>query len=491
MLRRLLFVPALCMLPVLARAETPTRYDMAATIVTVPVSGGDTLDTKFFYQAGNQAVFGVIPNGSTTTSWKFWSLTAGQRDIAPVSGYTALDVYGLNSRGQVVGRNFTANYAQQAALFWNIADGSSIPTGFDAGLSGLNAIAASGKAAGYSDSGSYSIQRWDAAQPGATPIAIPLPDGATNPQVIGLSRAGEVLLAVSDAGVPRPALWNGASTAFLGPAPDAGSGETFWPTNGAISSTGDVATLYFTAGGAATLRYFKSTDRTTPITFTFAGPLSASAYNLHVSDSGLASFDTAILSNNTVCVASASHAQQRTFAGYTSFLNASGSLIFGSEGDFYFWDAAAWSGSPAKVPLSFASNSGGLDILGYNDDGNVLALVRQQSTRMLSVLAPYFAGRNSTSVTLVPVRRVVRLHPGDSFRMEIVKVRVEGAGYSGRLRYKSLGKLPAGLRVRASDGMLAGRARTPGSAILRVAALYTIDGVDKQTPYVRLRVIVR
>jgi hypothetical protein len=492
MLCRLPLVLALSALPATTRAEAPTRYDMAATIATVPDSGGDTLGTKFFFQTGNQVVFALTPSGASTPTWKYWGLTAGSHDIAPVSGFTDLEVFGLNSRGQVVGRNFTAGYALQSALFWTVADGSSIPTGFDAGYSGLNAIAASGKTAGYSDSGSYTIQRWDAAQPSATPITIPLPSGATNPQVVGLSRSGEVLLFVNDSGTARAALWNGTGADFVGPPPD--SGETFWPTNCAINSSGDVAMVYFTAGGAAKLHYIRASDRAHWLTFTFDGPIdvASSAYNLHISDAGLASFDTSIGANNTVCVVSAAREQQRTFAGYTSFLNASGALVFGSEGDFYYWDAASWSGSPAKVPMSFTSSSGGFDILGYNDDGNVLALVRQQSIRMLSVLAPYSASQNGGgSVILAPARRVVRLRLGDIFRMQIVKVRVEGGGYSGRLRYKYRGKLPAGLRIRPGDGNLAGRARAPGSVFIRVAALYTVNGVRKQTPYVRVRIIVR
>lgn len=493
MLRRLSIVLALGVLPATTRGETPTRYDMAATIATVPVSGGDTLGTKFFFQSGNQVVFTLTPSGASTPTWKYWGLTAGSHDIAPASGYETLDIYGLNARGQAVGRSVTDTPShEEAALFWNATDGSSIPTGFDAGYSGLNAISDSGKAAGFTDSGSYTIQRWDAAQPSATPIVIPLPTGATSPQVIGLSRTGEVLLVVDDSGTPRAALWDGTGTDFVGPAPD--SGETFWPANCAISPSGDIAMVYFTAGGAAKLHYVRSSDRAHWLTFTFDGPIdsASSAYNLHVSDAGLASFDTSIRASNTVCVVSAAHAVQRTFAGYTSFLNASGSLVFGSEGDFYYWDAAAWSSSPAKIPLSFTSSSGGFDILGYNDDGNVLALVRQQSTRMLSVLAPYFASQNGGgSVSLAPARRVVRLHLGDIFRMQIVKVRVEGGGYSGRLRYIYRGKLPAGLHIRPGDGNLAGRARAQGAVFIRVAALYTVNGVRKQTRYVRVRIVVR
>jgi hypothetical protein len=488
------FLPILVLgvLPAAGRAETPTRYDMAATLATVPLLSGDTIGGNFFFETGNQTVFNVTPKGSSTAAWKFWSTAAGQRDITAAAGYTSVDVYGLNSRGQVVGRSVTENPShKEAALFWNITDGASVPNGFDLGYSGLNAIAASGKAAGFTDPGTYTIVRWDAAQPSATPIAITPPAGSSSPQVVGISRAGEVLLAVSDSGVQRPALWDGSTCAFIGPAPDVG--ETFWPTNCAISSSGDVAILYFTAGGAATLRYYKSTDRTTPITFTFPGPidLSSSAYNLHISDAGLASFDTSIRAGNTVCVASAAQSEQRTFSGYTSFLNASGTLVFGSEGDFYYWDAAAWSDSPVKVPLNISTTSGGVDLKGFNDDGSVLAILTQQSTRSLAILTPWFASNQPTSITLGRVRRIFHLFTGQTIRLQIVKVRAGGNGYSGRIRYVTKGTFPAGLRIRPGDGMLAGRTRAAGSAFIRVAAEYWVNGAKKRTPFVQVKLIVQ
>ncbi len=298
-----------------------------------------------------------------------------------------------------------------------------------------------------------------------------------------------MLLSVSDAGTQRPALWDGSTTAYIGPAP--GAGETFWPPNCAISPSGDVAILYFTAGGAATLRYFKSTNRATPVTFTFDGPVDSSAYNLHISDAGLASFDTSIRANNTVCVASAVREEQRTFSGYTSFLNASGTLIFGSEGDFYQWAAAAWSDSPAKVPINVTTTSGGIDLKGLNDDGNILALLTQQSTRSLAILAPYFPSNQPTTVTLGRVRRIFRLTTGQTIRLQIVKVLASGNGYSGRLHYLSKGKFPAGLRIRPGDGMLAGRTRATGEAFVKIAAEYLVNGAKKRTPFVQVKLIVQ
>jgi hypothetical protein len=494
MFRRLLPILVLGALPAASRAETPTRYDMAATLATVPLSGGDTIGGIFFFETGNQTVFSITPKGSSTAAWKFWSTTNGQRDIPAAAGYTSIDVYGLNSRGQVVGRSVTENPShKEAALFWNITDGASVPTDFDLGYSGLNAISASGKAAGFTDPGTYSVVRWDAAQPSATPITITPPVGATSPQVVGISRAGEVLLAVSDSGVQRPALWDGSTCAFIGPAPDTGSDETFWPTNCAISPSGDVAILYFTAGGAATLRYYKSTDRTTPITFTFPGPIDliSSAYNLHISDAGLASFDTSIHAGNTVCIASAAQAKQRIFSGYTSFLNASGTLVFGSEGDFYYWEAASWSGSPTKVPLNISSTSGGVDLKGFNAEGSVLALLTQQSTRSLAILTPWSASNQPTSITLGRVRRIFRLFTGQTIRLQVVKVHAGGNGYSGRIRYVTKGRFPAGLRIRPGDGMLAGRTRATGEAFVRIAAEYWVNGAKKRTPFVQVKLIVK
>ena len=471
-------------------AATPIRYDMTASIEGVPVSGGASFGTKFFFESGNRVVYHVIPRGQTdgdpAASWKYWSVSAGSRDILPAAGYASLNISAL-ANGRAIGNSVTESPShKEAALAWTVDSGPQTPAGFDAGYSGLNAVNSMGFAAGFTDSGVFKIVRWDAANPGAGVTEIVPPAGCTSPQVAGVSGAGEVLLCVTDAGGKvRAAIWDGSASTLIGPVPTG----TFYPSNCAIDSGGDVAMLEFTAGGAAKLHFITASDRTAWKTFTFAGPVDSSAYNLRVSSAGIASFDTSISGINTVAIASAARDMQATFGGYRSYLNNAGTLIFGDQGNLNYWDASAWIGQPSVVTVSATSNSGGLDVVGFSDEGHVLVLIAAQSTRSLGILTPAFA--QPTSVNLAPARKITHLQVGVRARKPLVKMRVSGDALDGRVRYTYRGKLPDGMKFRHSEAIISGTPLAPKSFTLRIGATYTTGGVKKETPLVKVKIVIR
>ena len=331
------------------------------------------------------------------------------------------------------------------------------------------------------------MKQWNVFTPGVAATVIPLPAGCTNPQVAGVSDRGDVLLTVADRdGLPRIAIWNGSRSELIGPAPT----ETFYPANCAINAAGDVAMLVFTAGGAARLHYIRAADRASWLTFTFAGPIGSSGvYNLRLSNAGVASFDTSVNNTNTVAVVSADRQEQFAFTGYRSFLNSAGALLFGDQGHLLYWDAAAWSGQPAVVPVSANNNPGGLDIVGFNDAGRILALSTDHSVRSLVILAPYVP--QPASVRLTAARRVMRLRVGQHVRQPLVKVHVAGDTIDGRVRFLVRGRFPAGLAFRNSEAMIIGTPAAARKFTLQIAAVYTSNGVKKQSPFVKVKVSVR
>ncbi len=469
-------------------AATPARYDLAASIASVPATGGASFGSRFFFTSSNQTAYRLIPSGQTegnpAAKWQFWSSTAGARDILPVTGDLSLDVFAL-ANGQVVGKSVGAT--TETALYWTLAAGSVKPDGFDSGYNGLSAINAAGAAAGYTDNGTPEVVAWDAAHPAAGVTTISPPPGCTSPQIVGVSGSGEVLIYVRDAGsVPRAAIWNGTTSTLIGPAPS----ETFYPANCAINSQGDVAMLVFTAGGSGKLHYIPAADRSSWLTFSFDGPVGSSGvYNLRISDAGLASFDTSINGVNTVAIVSAVQQQQFTFTGYRSYLNNAGTLVFGDQGNLLYWDAAAWSGQPAIVPVSATVNSGGLSMEGFNDDGRVLATIIAQSTRSLVVLSPFLP--QPASVRLTSARKILRLRVGRHVRQALVKIHITGDTLDGRVRFFSRGKFPPGLAFRNSEAMIIGTPTTPRKFTLRIGAAYTSGGVKKQTPLVKVKAVIR
>lgn len=492
MYRSLLLALLLAASPAVAPGATPIRYDMLASVADVPASGGDTFGGTFFFQAGNRIVYRVIPSGSSESvpaaSWNYWSTAEGARTILPATGYDSVDVHGLSPGGEVVGQTSVAAPAKNAALYWTVSGGSLVPTGFDVGYSSLDAIASNHWTAGFTDSGTYETVRWNS--PSGTPEDIVLPTGYPNCKVIGVSASGDVLLYLTDgAGNHQLAIWDGTTSTPVGPS--IAASLTFYPANCGIDSAGNVAMVVFTAGSDATLYYIQASNRSSWISFPFTGPIDSSVYNLHLSSAGLASFDTTVSGVNTVNVVSASHAEQRTFNGYTSFLNSSGALIFGDQGGLDFWDASSWTGSPVAVPISLTTQSGGLTFVGYNDDGNVLIKNTLNTTTSLSILAPAFSQPvQPVNVTLSPARKVFRLKVGQAVRMPLVKTQVSGSGLESGFTYSRQGRLPAGLRLRAGDGDLAGRPGSPKVVNVWVTATFTANGAQQQTAPTRVRIVV-
>jgi hypothetical protein len=493
MYRRHLLALLIAAFPAVAPGATPIRYDTFAAVADVPASGGATFGGTFFFQTGNRVVYRVIPSGGSgpAASWSYWSSADGARTILPAAGYDSLDIHGLNAAGEVVGQTSVASPARNAALYWTVSGGSSVPAGFDVGFSSLDAVAANHWTAGFTYSNVTSgtvFVRWNSA--GTSVEDITPPTGYPNCKVIGASASGDVLLYLTDGtGNHQLAVWDGSSSILVGPQVD--PSVTFYPANCGIDSAGNVAILTYTPGSTATLYYIQASNRSSWLTFTFTGPIDSSAYNLHLSSAGLASFDTTVSGVNTVNVVSASHAEQRTFNGYTSFLNSSGALIFGDQGGLDYWDASSWTGSPVAVPLSISTQSGGLTFVGYNDDGNLLITNTLNGTTSLAILAPAFPQPpQPLSVTLSPARKVFRLNVGQPVRMQLVKTLVSGPGLESGFSYKLQGRLPSGLRLRAGDGNLAGRASAPKAANVWVTATYTANGAQQQTAPTRVRIVV-
>lgn len=494
-MRRLAWLGGLLALGMIgARAETPVRYDMGFAVQSVPVSGGASFGQRFYFANGNRVAYRVVPAGGSESEpaarWEYWASATGGQAILPVAGDAAVDVRGMNASGEVVGQTIGANATRNAAMFWTLSAGGAVPAGFDAGYSGLEAISVSGRAAGFTYSANVSGEvrvTWNASSPLDAAVAITPPAQTSAPQVVGVSGAGDVLLYVSAAGgTKRAAIWNGTSSRLIGPVP--GSGETFYPANSAISGNGHVALLYFTVGGGFRVMVIAPEDRTTWKEFMFAGPTD-SVYNLRVSNAGLATCDTAIGGTNVVCVANAARDTQRTLTGYRSFLNDGGEIVYGDGGKVWYWAAAGGAGDPVEVPVSATTTSGGLDLLGFNDEGRLLALLTQGNSRTLAVLAPAFP--EPGVVRLRAVRPQVNWALGTSGSRRLVRAEIGGQKPVTNLRYVLRGTPPAGLRFRGRDAVLTGRATAAQSRSVRVQAIYVAEGLTKRSPSVRVQVVVR
>lgn len=488
---RFLLLPAI-LLPLCGiHAAAPVRYEKSATLESVPISGGPSFGTKFFFAQNNQAVYRVIPPGQKEANpaarWRYWSAGIGRKSIFPALGYASLEVKGLNAAGAAFGKSTVESPAhKEAALYWTLGGGSRRPFGFDPGYSGLDDLNAIGQGAGFSNSGSYEVVAWNANQPGSGTANVPIPAGHTSPQVCGLSARGNVLLYLrTPAGFGRVAVWNGAATSVIGPAPS----QTFYPSNCAMNSFGDVALLVFTAGGPAILYYIPAASPAKWLTFTFPGPVDSNVYNLRISDAGLASFDTSIRGVNTVSIVSSVTRQQYSFTGYRSYLNHNGALLFGNGGRVNFWDAASWAGQPAAVPVSTSSDSGGMDIVGFNDDGYLLVLNALSTTRSLDVLKPIY--QSPAQVSLRALGRVIRVSRGARTKLATVETFVQGDPLASRIRYIAHGKLPAGLRLLKNNAILVGTPKKTATVTLRISASYKSGPARKTSRAVRVRVVVR
>ncbi len=488
---RLSLLPALLIPVCSAGIAAPARYDPLATLEAVPLTGGSSLGTKFFFAANNQAIYRVIPAGQKEADpaarWRYWSASLGGRSIFPTEGYASLEVKGLTSAGAAIGKSAIETPShRESALYWTISGGSRRPFGFDAGYSGLDTLNSAGQGAGFTDSGSYEVVSWDAARPGAGTAKVRIPAGYTSPQVAGVSARGRILLYLRTAdGLGRAAIWNGTTTSPIGPAP----AETFYPSNCAINSTGDVAVLVFTAGGAATLHYIPAATPTKWLTFTFSGPIDSNVYNLRISDAGVASFDTAINGINTVCIVSSVTKQQYAFTGYRSYLNRNGALLFGNEGKINFWDAAAWTGQPSIVPIAASSDSGGLDFVGFNDDGYLLVLNSLRATRSLEIFKPIYT--TPAQISVRAISRVIRLRTRERIKLSTVETFVKGDPLACDIRYLVRGALPRGLRFLKGSAIIIGSPKSAATAVLRVSANYKSGSVRKTSAAAKIRVAVR
>lgn len=475
-------------------AVPPVRYDVETTIATLQKSGREPFGSKFFFASGNKVIYRVLPadrsDTDPATRWEFWS-PEGIGELLPVAGYESLEVVGLNAEGEAVGRSVTEIFPgpqphQEAALYWTVAGGSVIPPGFDAGYSGLKTLNGVGQAAGFTDSGTFRFVRWTADDP-ATLDDITLPIGYTYGEIHGSSDGGKVLLYTTmDGGAnPRLAVWDGETSAIVGPAPNVG--ETFSPANCAMNGNGDVAVIFYTDGGGYRIVYIPASAPESYQIFSFPGPVT-SVYNLHISNAGLACAQT---SANQVSIVSSTRAEQRTYAGYSPFLNADGAFVFGNQSKFSYWDAAAWTGAPVLVPLSLPASPAAPTLVGFNDDGRLLTLSDNaaQTTRTLSILKPV-PPLPTVKITVTPIRKTVALRVGATLRKrKLVRTHVVGKT-QGAVRFVLRGKPPRGLRFGTVDGSLTGRAKQKQTVALRIAAVYSSAGVQKRSPFTVVRVAV-
>jgi len=89
-----------------------------------------------------------------------------------------------------------------------------------------------------------------------------------------------------------------------------------------------------------------------------------------------------------------------------------------------------------------------------------------------------------------PARKTVRFTAGDPIQSTpLVKIHVTGVPASS-VRYVLSGKLPRGLRFRASDGSVRGRPTQAQRANVRIAATYPSAGGLKQSAFVKVKIQV-
>ncbi|HVE16495.1 MAG TPA: hypothetical protein VNB29_07150 [Chthoniobacterales bacterium] len=513
---RILFISLSAALLAPAIQAAPVRYDVEATVATVPKLGREPFGSKFFFTTGGQVIYRVLPadrsDTDPATRFEYWS-PGDTLDLLPAAGYESLDIVALDPQGTAVGRSVTENSSNpnphaEAALLWTPAGGSTVPAGFDLGSSGFKAMSPTGLAAGFTNSGTYRTVSWDSANPIPGGVDIVPPAGYGNCEVRGVSASGETLLYVSNPGQQNVAVWNGTSSTVIGPAPN--SDETFYPSNSAINSAGDVAMAFFSATGYRII-FIPAANRANYQIFSFNGT-GSSVYHLQISDAGLASCETSVNGANVVSIVSSTYAQQLNFDGYSAFLNAAGEFVFGNQGAFYYWDARAWTGSPSLVPLALPSSPTAPTLVGFNDDSRLLTLSddASQTTRTLSILAPEQSSPTPTpgpptptpdpiptpaptpsaEVTVQPARKTVRFTAGDPIQSTpLVKIHVTGVPASS-VRYVLSGKLPRGLRFRASDGSVRGRPTQAQRANVRIAATYPSAGGLKQSAFVKVKIQV-
>jgi hypothetical protein len=492
-----IFLSAAFVAPAIQAA--PVRYDVEATVATAPKLDREPFGSKFFFTTEGQVIYRILPadrsDTDPATRLEYRSPTEAL-DLLPAAGYESLDIVALDPEGTAVGRSVTENSSNpnphaEAALLWTPTGGSIVPAGFDLGSSGFKAMSPTGLAAGFTNSGAYRTVSWDSANPTPGGVDIVPPPGYGNCEVRGVSASGETLLYVSNPGLQNVAVWNGTSSTVIGPAPN--SDETFYPSNCAINSTGDVVMAFFSATGYRIV-FIPAANRANYQIFSFTGS-GSSVYHLQISDAGLASCETSVNGTNVVSIVSSTYAQQFNFDGYSAFLNAAGELVFGNQGLFYYWDARAWTGSPTIVPLSLPSSPVAPTLVGFNDDGRLLTLSddSSQTTRTLSILAPVQAGPTpapDTVITVAPARKALRLAVGTQVRNTLlVKTHFSGVPKAS-VHYILAGKLPHGLRFRASDGSIRGRPTQAQRANVRVAATYSSAGVVRQTAFAKVRIQV-
>jgi hypothetical protein len=305
-------------------------------------------------------------------------------------------------------------------------------------------------------------------------------------RVAGISDAGDVLLYLDGAIGRHAAIWDGTATTVV--TPDLAANETFDAADCVMNAAGDAAVLVHDDAGGCRLFYVAAADRTTHQTRTFTGTGGGTrpVYHLQLGPNGIASFETAA---GEVRVANFAVAESRTFNGNRAFLNRSGQLVFTATGNIWYWDAQVWTGEPAAVPTSIQSSTGGPDIAGYNDEGALLVLTTLNSDRTLSILAPVVPG--TTSVTLKPIRKKLRLTVGTRIRDRLVETFISGNAPDGRIRYIRPRKLPTKMRFRVTEGILSGIPRREQKLTLSIAASYWSEGVQRESPPVKVRVVIR
>jgi len=480
------------------RATAPASYTVEEIVASAPTLGCEPFGSKFFFAIGDRVIYRILPANRSDTDpaprWEYFA-PGGPGAILPVTGYESVDIVALNASDEAVGRNVTENSPtpnphQEAALFWTPSGGSTIPAGFDAGSSGFKAVNAAGLAAGFTNSGTYRTVAWNSANPGAGVTEIIPPAGYGNCEVRGVSTTGETLLYVSSPGLQNVAIWNGTTSTVIGPAPN--SDETFYPTNCAINANGDVAMAFFSASGYR-LIFIPAANRAAYQIFSFNGSGNP-VYNLQISDAGLASCETSVGGINVVNIVSSSRAQQFTFDGYTAFLNAGGALVFGNQGKLNYWDAAAWSGAPTVVTLDLPAAPAAPTLVGFNDDGRLLTLSdnADQSLRTLSILAPIApTPAPEASVTVTAIRKTLRLTVGKSVAQLLARPHLSGSAPDGPVHYLLRGRPPDGTRFHSDSGKLTGRPNRTQLLTLRVAATWSAAGATRQSPFVKIKAVVR
>lgn len=492
------FVPLFLATALVASAKTPVSYELLKTIRTLPVGAASpSFGTEFFFTKGDQTLYRIVSAGtpieSPAPAYQFWS-PKGAAIVLPPATYDAIEPRAMNNDGTVVGKviDTTEDAYREAAFTWNYGDETTIPNFFDPLSSSFSALAASGFAGGLNSTGGINPVRvtWNTAGPTLPPTTVPLPNGFTGGQVQGVSDGGAAVLFVDDGSNHfRAAVWDGSSTRLLGSA--LAANEVLHPANLAMNARGDIAVLVFVPDGSYRLKLYPAwTNYTARYNFVFAGP-AESVYNLHLSDNGIASFDTA---SEDIHVVSMATGDTRTFKGYASFLNASGQLVFGTGGKLNFWDAAAWTGSPTIVPLDLPAGASAPVIVGFNDDAHLLALHPNAAGTQtsLSVLKPIYPGDiiPEDAVEFVG-RKQFHFVQGDPIRRRIVRAKVDPTLTVESVTYTVKNSIPEGTRFRKHTGILTGHPTKPGVKNVRIVGTFILNGQTYQTKAQKVRIRIK